>query len=151
MNGMNILFVCTGNTCRSPMAAGLCAAKLKREKVDGHVLSAGLHAFVGQPVSSEAVAAVAKKIDISDHRARQVSREIMDAADLVITMTMAHKLALLSMYPDFAEKVYTLPELAEAGGEIDDPYGQKQAVYDQCARKIGRFLDKAWKNIFEIE
>lgn len=150
-NGMNILFICTGNTCRSPMAEGLCRIKGRKENADINVLSAGLHAFVGQPVSSEAVEALRPRANIAGHKARQVDDTILAAADIVITMTLSHKMTLLSVYPQYASKVFTFTELAEGGGEIDDPYGRSQEVYNSCARKLGRLLDKAWPKIINFE
>ncbi len=146
---MNILFVCTGNTCRSPMAEGLCRIKAKREGLNIHTLSAGLHAFVGDSVTENAVKAVMKKVDISDHKARRVEESFLEASDMVIAMSDDHKLTLLAIYPQYKDKVSTLSELAQSGGPIDDPYGKNQDVYDACARKIGRLLDKAWPYILE--
>ena len=89
-----ILFVCTGNTCRSPLAAALARAY----GVDAQ--SAGLSAYPGDPASSQA-ARVARLYgaDLSGHRARQVTREMVDQADAIFVMTPGHRAALCALFP----------------------------------------------------
>ena len=115
-----ILFVCTGNTCRSPMAAGLFAKMLQERGVTGiAVASAGLAAFDGAPASAEAVEVMRQfGVDLSGHRTRRLTREMVLTADLVLTMTKRHKEAVLALAPEAAGKVFTLREFAGnfAGG-----------------------------------
>ena len=92
---MNILYVCTGNTCRSPMAEGITNAIAKEEGKEILALSAGLYPLVGEPVSEEAVVATSKRTDISSHKARLVTKELLEAADQVWAMTESHKEELL--------------------------------------------------------
>lgn len=113
---MRVLFVCTGNTCRSLMAEGLATKVLRRlnlaDKIE--VESAGLAAFPGMPASSEALQVLAEEgLDFSKHKARQLTGEIVSQADLILTMTTAQKRRLLELFPEASGKVFILKELAE--------------------------------------
>ena len=127
-----ILFVCTGNTCRSPMAAGLFAKILQEKGVTGvEITSAGLVAVDGAPASAEAIEAMRRAgVDLTGHRARRLTREMALAADLVLTMTRRQKEAVLALAPEAGEKIFTLTELAgriaagTAGGREGDPKTQ---------------------------
>ncbi len=127
-----ILFVCTGNTCRSPMAAGLFAKILQEKGVTGvEITSAGLAAVDGAPASAEAIEAMRRAgVDLTGHRARRLTREMALAADLVLTMTRRQKEAVLALAPEAGEKIFTLTELAgriaagTAGGREGDPKTQ---------------------------
>ena len=134
---LTVLMVCSGNTCRSPMAEAL----LKKVWEDLgapypiEVRSAGVSAMPGFPASWEAVEVMARKgIDISAHISRPVEYEDIENADLVITMTEAHKSMLLFGYPEFATKIYTLSEmLGEFWGDVIDPFGQGLEAYERTA------------------
>lgn len=142
---MNILFVCTGNTCRSPMAQGLMD-KIAKEK-GGYLKakSAGIFAFDGQRVTREAVEALKEEgIDISDHRANIIHRDLLEEADLILTMTVSHKHALLSKFRFAEGKVYTLKEYAYSKeDDIQDPYGRGLEAYRIARDEIKAALIKA--------
>ena len=105
---MRVLFVCTGNTCRSSMAEGLLKAMGEHE-----VRSAGVAAEAGSPASPYAVDALfSKGIDITTHRARFISAEDVEWADIILTMTRRHKELLLERFPHAEHKLYTLKEKA---------------------------------------
>lgn len=130
---MKILFVCTGNTCRSPMAEGLMKVKSEKRKLNIIAESAGLSAFTGDEVSVNAVKAVlVYGADISSHRARRISEYMLSEYDLFVCMTENHKNALLPFVPK--DKLYVL-------GDISDPYGGSEEIYSICAEKIDRELD----------
>lgn len=143
----NIVFVCTGNTCRSCMAEGIFRAFSQQEKVlkEIAVYSRGIQAFDGEPASSHSVAALKKlwDIDISIHKAKMLSKADVEKAGLILTMTRQHRDFLRSAFPEKKASVYTLkeyayPQLLEEGGPIDiaDPYGMPYESYEACAQDI---------------
>lgn len=144
MRSLTILFVCTGNSCRSPMAQGLCCKALA-EKIDcpidelsqkGYkVLSAGVMAFDGGPASAEAVQACREAgVDISQHRAQRLTQDLVSRADYVFVMDRSHGKGVTDTWPQAAERTQLL------GGENDiaDPIGGDLDVYRSCAQQIDR-------------
>lgn len=131
---MKILFVCTGNTCRSPMAEGIMNVKAKEKNLEITAESAGIFAFPGDEASKNAVkAASCFGADISGHRARRINAYMVEEFDFFLCMTEGHKMALSSFVPP--EKLLTL-------GNIPDPYGGDEEVYQHCAERISAELDK---------
>jgi ribose 5-phosphate isomerase B len=118
-----ILFICTGNTCRSPMAAGLFAKMLQERGETGiEVTSAGLAAVDGAPASAGAMEVMRRfGVDLSGHRTRRLTRKMVLAADLVLTMTKRHKEAVLALLPEATGKVFTLQEFAGRFAGSTDP------------------------------
>ncbi|MBE3580182.1 MAG: low molecular weight protein arginine phosphatase [Thermoanaerobacteraceae bacterium] len=140
-----ILFVCTGNTCRSSMAEGL-AKKIAREKGwTGEIWSAGVAAWPGAPATDEAIRAAAEwEVDISQHRARPLDAELVDKADLILTMAEHHKRQILDRFPRAAGKVFTLAEYAASEeGDIPDPIGYPLEAYRACAARLKELIEKA--------
>lgn len=156
MNVKRILFVCVGNICRSPMAEGFLKKLLrkrlrKKTSVTVNVSSAGLSAVLGG-VSGEAVKVMKEKdVDISGHNSRQLTRALIDQADLVLTMKRSHKEQILSMFPYSREKVFTLKEFAgySEDHDIEDPYGRGLDAYRACAIDIEEAVCKAFPRILK--
>ncbi|MFZ0034775.1 MAG: L-threonylcarbamoyladenylate synthase [Sedimentisphaerales bacterium] len=141
---VKFLFVCTGNTCRSPMAKGIfckyLAEKLQcgvdqLDKIGYKISSAGVMNIAGSPASAEAIAACAAKgIDIKAHKSKTLTRQLVEESDFIFAMTQTHceRVNALSTEPGAADKCILL------GGdkEIPDPIGQSQEVFNHCAGLI---------------
>ena len=131
---MNILFVCTGNTCRSAMAAAIMDKIAVENDLDVFIESAGIFATEGELASEEAIKAVAKYgIDLTGHRTQPVTEDLIKQCDLILTMTQAHKQILMPMAQG---KVFTLLEYAGSEGDIQDPYGGDDEEYEEAMQEI---------------
>ena len=135
-----ILFVCTGNICRSPMAEGLFRQAIKA-RGDYEVISAGLGAMDGQPCSPHAVRALKEAgVEASGFSSRQLTAELVETADFIFGMTHAHVDGITLLYPHAAEKTFLLREFEDSlkpyEKEIADPIGGSYEVYLQCRDQI---------------
>ena len=135
-----ILFVCTANICRSPMVAAMFNALAEERGLAYRAESAGVAALTDEDMAPNARAALEEVgIYAEDHRARRVSEEMLEEADLVLTMGPRHVAALRRLGADPEGKVYTLPEYAlGASGEegIPDPYGHTMTAYRASVRQL---------------
>jgi protein arginine phosphatase len=148
-----ILFVCTGNLCRSPMARGLLRQHLVEEGLDGlyQVASAGVWATDGSPASDNAVAVMAERgIDISDHIAHTITSEDMAVADLILVMGREHTQMLRNTWLQYAWKIHLLSEMVGKRQDIQDPYGGPIEQYRVCADIIASIIDRGFDRILEL-
>jgi len=119
----SIVFVCAGNTCRSPAAAALFAA-LVEEREAWWVESAGIRAARGAPASRELVSLLAERgIDLSRHRSKLLEDLPLDAFGLALVMEEEHKRSLLARCPGLAGRVFLLGEMSGGKEEVPDPFG----------------------------
>ncbi|MFZ0616512.1 MAG: serine hydroxymethyltransferase [Chthoniobacterales bacterium] len=127
-----ILFVCTGNVCRSPMAEGLMRHFL-RERTDITILSAGVSAPKGSRASQPAVEALSELgISLGNFRSQPVTEELLDKVTHVFTMTREHRRVIDLLFPEHSPKVRILGEFFSGGGDVPDPIGQGLPVYKRC-------------------
>jgi protein-tyrosine-phosphatase len=142
-----IALVCTGNTCRSPMAETLLRDQLfKRFGCEdaARVVSAGLAASAGMSASPQAIEVMGRKsLDLTSHTSRPLDDSIIASADLILTMTQRHREAILTAFPTLSDRVFTL---RQNGGDISDPVGCPVDVYQACADQIetelSRWMDR---------
>lgn len=147
----NILFVCTGNTCRSPMAEGLANRLITADMVLSehfHCFSAGISVFEPEPANQSAIEIMSQVFDtdIDNHISKQVSSNLIYESHLILTMTKIHSDFLSSQYPDNKNKIFTLKEYVHINNhenfeniynfDILDPFGRGKNFYMSCATEI---------------
>jgi len=147
-----VLFVCYGNIARSLMAEGYLKKMFSERKFEIQVLSAGLNAQ-GFPPTKETLEIMKKEqIDLPNHTATQLTRELLEYADLILTMEEIHKKAILFYYPQFKDKVFTLKGFAGETEDlnIQDPYGKDIKVYEARYEEIKSSIIKSFDKIIKF-
>lgn len=149
-----ILFVCSGNTCRSPMAKALMDKIIKEDKKSPKLiktLSCGTDAINGNLPSDEAVKTMHKyHIDLTKHRSLTLNKKLIKKADLVLTMEARHKDIVLSFDPTANDKTYLITEYIEQDKNgISDPLGKGLPAYHKTAQKLKHILEKVYQKLFK--
>ena len=153
-NIRNILFVCAGNICRSPMAEWQLKALLRENPITGmQVGSAGLIALPGNSASFNAVrVARENSISLEEHKARPITTELIDNADPVLIMESHQGHELITDYPQASEKILLLRHFARYGSRergISDPYGRNLEAYRFCFEDIKECVESLYEWLVE--
>lgn len=142
---VRVLFVCTGNTCRSPLAAAALTQALGAEAARVEITSAGTSAWDGHPASEGTLKiAAASGVDLSTHRSRRASTALVRSADFVVVMEPLHRVAIEALGAP-REKVHVLSEWPEPGARdlpVSDPFGASLEAYEECWRRIRRHVER---------
>ena len=139
----SVLFVCTGNTCRSPLAEHLYLKLAREAGLSCDASSAGTQAAIGMPLSRGAAAVFAERgVGPVAHRARRADKALLAQADAVYVMERAHLDDLAARFPEAAPKLFLLREAAGLSpAEVEDPVGADAAQYRACAASIEEALN----------
>ena len=148
----NVLFVCTGNTCRSPMAEAWFRHLCERDGLDWTAGSAGLTAKPGNPASIHAKEVMAENgIDLSHHAARRFSADLADKADLIVVMTASHREMLISQVPEAAGKTFLLMHYSRLHPDTDvpNPFRGSLQKYKACFRIMEEAIENLKNSLTE--
>ena len=148
----HLLFICTANICRSPVAEGYFRHKIKETgRLDWTTGSAGTWAERVRGASRHGVDILAEKgIDISQHKSRMIDARILGEADLVLTMVSGHAEALRAEFPGQSDKIFLLSEMAGPAYDISDPYGGPRDEYELMVRDVTKLIDDGWDRIMQF-
>ncbi|WP_285851027.1 low molecular weight protein arginine phosphatase [Sporosarcina aquimarina] len=144
---MNICFICTGNTCRSPLAEGI----LKSKQLEGvAVRSAGVYATDGTFISNHS------RLLLEEHgmpvtlTSRRFTEQDLEWADLILTMTVSHRETLRRAFGNSSDKIFTLKEYVGAANyDVQDPYGGNLGVYQQTFKELSDQIDVLARKLME--
>ena len=153
----SVLFVCTGNTCRSPMAEALFR-KAVEGRADFEVQSAGVSAYPGDSANPETVKLLSTRgLKLDGFRSQPVSQELIEQSSHVFAMTSGHLEALENLFPDYSDKFYLTCEFVEIPGrgvasDVPDPIGMGRKAYEETAKTLDQaiptliaFIDQTWQ------
>ena len=144
-----IMFVCTGNICRSAMAEKMLQKKIEECNMTGELqaFSSGLYAYPGDVPTDEAVKVMKEQygIDITSHQAQNIRSSSIEQMDVILCMTNSHKEMLIRMYPHLQNRIFLIKEYVGLFGDVIDPYGGTIEVYTNCARELNEYIDLIMK------
>lgn len=151
-----IIFVCTGNTCRSPLAEAMAYRYFQDENISVEVLSRGISVMSPSPANGHTRDIVKQDYPaIANHVATAFCEHEVEEETMVLTMTDNHKQYLHRLYPHLVSQIKTYREYLGEAGDIHDPYGGSKAIYDRCAKEIRDLtlllVEKINKNSYNME
>ena len=148
---MKIMFICTGNICRSAMAHKIAEKKVKEQNKNIQVYSCGIWAQDGDIPTYEGRTVMQDYgIDLSTHRATNIKNSNIKDMDVILCATINHKLNVIAMYPELKNKVFTMKEYAGYPNndlDIKDPWGYGLDVYKKCAKEIENCIEKILEKV----
>lgn len=146
-----IMFICTGNICRSAMADGLMKKLIQDNQKQVEVYSCGIFAEDGEGPTFNAKEAIKQyDVDINNHKATNIRNSKIKEMDVILCATLAHKNNVISMYPELKDKIFTIKEYADYDKndlDIPDPWGYDIETYRLCAETINKCLKKIIEKI----
>lgn len=144
----SVLFVCTANICRSPMAMGLMQARVTTEPELWNIASAGIWAQQGSPPAQYTRDVLRTRgIDLGEYRSRPITRDMLQNFNLILTMERNHREALRFAFPQYNSKIFMLSEMIGKTSDIVDPVGGRLPDFEDTAREIEEILDKGYERI----
>jgi protein-tyrosine-phosphatase len=148
-----ILFVCSGNTCRSPLAEGIARRVLSdRIKIPIEFSSAGCSAFEGMPATQHAASVAAQHgVDLSKHRSRLLNRQSVKDADLIVTMADKHRKTVGVIDPDALSYTVKITEFCNEFGDVPDPIGGDRTEYERVYDLIERCIEAMAERLDDYE
>ncbi len=152
---MKIMFICTGNICRSAMAHWLLIKKLQDEKINNiEVYSGGIYAEDGDLPTYDAIEVMKEYgVDLKQHKATNIANSKIEEMDLILCATNTHKIQLMHEYPELKNKIFTMKEYVNYNKEednnvnIQDPWGYGIDTYRRCATEIDDVLNLLIKKL----
>lgn len=145
-----VLFVCTANMCRSPLAEVLFREMLRQRGLqpEWQTESAGVYASIGQPATEFSRQVASERgLDLSAHRSKPVDAGRLQSADLVLVMEPVHRQALQEEFPLLADRVHVLTEVAGESGPVEDPVGTTMENYRETADRLSDLLSRGFDRI----
>ena len=149
----SVLFVCTANQCRSPMAEALLKSLAARrgEADRWQVQSAGTWTEPGRPATQLSQAVMRRRsIDLSGHRSHLIDADMLGKAAVILVMTRHHREAVQAEFPEIRHKVYLLSQLVDRSFDIEDPYGGTLDDYELCATDLQDILTDGYDRLVEL-
>jgi protein-tyrosine-phosphatase len=148
---LSVLFVCTANICRSPMAMALWRAKVGASASEWRIESAGTWAMDGQQAAIRAQSVLREiGLEVTSHRSRTVTSEMLLSFNLILTMERGHKEALCVEFPYIVRRVYMLSEMTQDMYDIQDPVGGSEADFRETLREIDNILTAGSERINQL-
>ena len=147
----SVLFVCTANVCRSPMAMALLESKVKSQDDRWLIRSAGVWAMPGYPVAENTRLLMSELgVDLSEYVSQPITPELIADFNLILTMERGQKEALKAAFPQYADKIFLLSEMIGENNEVVDPIGRPMVDFKETAREIHRILTNGFDRIKQL-